>query len=95
MTVNEDLAAVEGVPVGRVRILFVVLLAVVIAIGMKIVGMLLVLALAIIPAAAARRIVATPEQMVAAAAVIGAAAVAAGLFGARVGHSAAASSLHE
>ena len=81
MTVNEDLAAVEGVPVGRMRILLVVLLAVVIAIGMKIVGMLLVLALVIIPAATARRIVTTPEQMVAAAAAIGAAAAAGGLFG--------------
>ena len=79
MTVNEDLAAVEGVPVGRMRILLVVLLAVVIAIGMKIVGMLLVLALVIIPAATARRIVTTPEQMVAAAAAIGAAAAAGGL----------------
>ena len=49
VTVNEDLAAVEGVPVQRVRMLLVILLAVVIATGMKIVGMLLVLALVIIP----------------------------------------------
>ena len=56
VTVDEELAAVEGVPVERVRILLVLLLAVVIAVGMKIVGMLLVLALVIIPAAAARRI---------------------------------------
>ena len=81
VTVDEDLAAVEGVPVQRVRMLLVLLLAVVIAVGMKIVGMLLVLALVIIPAAAARRIAATPEQMAIAAAGIGAAAVAAGLFG--------------
>ena len=81
VTVNEDLAAVEGVPVERVRILLVLLLAAVIAVGMKIVGMLLVLALVIIPAAAARRIVATPEQMVIAAAVIGVVAATAGLFG--------------
>ena len=81
VTVNEDLAAVEGVPVQRVRMLLVILLAVVIATGMKIVGMLLVLALVIIPPAAARRFAATPEQMVVAAAGIGAAAVAAGLFG--------------
>ena len=81
VTVNEELAAVEGVPVERVRILLVLLLAVVIAVGMKIVGMLLVLALVIIPAAAARRVAATPEQMAVAATAIGAAAVAAGLFG--------------
>ena len=81
VTVNEDLAAVEGVPVGRVRILLVFLLATVIAVGMKIVGMLLVLALVIIPAATARRVVATPEQMVVAAALIGVVSVAAGLLG--------------
>ena len=81
VTVNEELAAVEGVPVERVRILLVLVLAVVIAVGMKIVGMLLVLALVIIPAAAARRVAATPEQMAVAAAGIGAAAVAGGLFG--------------
>ena len=81
VTVDEDLAAVEGVPVQRVRILLVLLLAVVIAVGMKIVGMLLVLALVIVPAAAARRIAATPEQMAVAAAGIGAVAVGAGLVG--------------
>ena len=81
VTVNEDLAAVEGVPVERVRVLLVLLLAVVIAVGMKIVGMLLVLALVIVPAGAARRVAATPEQMAVAAAGIGAASVAAGLFG--------------
>ncbi len=81
VAVNEDLAAVEGVPVERVRTLLVLLLAVVIAVGMKIVGVLLVLALVIIPAAAVRRIVGTPEQMVFAATASGGVSVAAGLFG--------------
>ena len=80
VTVNEDLAAVEGVPVGRVRVLLVLLLAAVIAVGMQIVGMLLVLALVIIPAAAARRIATTPEQMVAAAGAVGALSAVSGLF---------------
>ena len=81
VTVNRDLAAVEGVPVERVRFLLLLLLAGVIAVGMKIVGMLLVVALVIIPAAAARRVSATPEQMAVASAVIGIVAVVAGLFG--------------
>ena len=81
VTVNRDLAAVEGVPVERVRLLLVFLLAAVIAVGMKIVGMLLVVALVIVPAAAARRMVATPEQMAGAATAIGVVAVVAGLFG--------------
>ena len=81
VTVNRDLAAVEGVPVERVRFLLLLLLAGVIAVGMKIVGMLLVVALVIIPAAAARRVSATPEQMAVASSVIGIVAVVAGLFG--------------
>ena len=81
VTVNRDLAAVEGVPVERVRLLLLFLLAGVVAVGMKIVGMLLVVALVIIPAAAARRMAATPEQMAVASTVIGVVAAVAGLFG--------------
>ena len=81
MTMQPQLAAVEGVPVERIRVVFVLLLAVVIAIGMKIVGILLIISLLIIPAAAARRLSATPEQMALAAAAVGALSVVAGLFG--------------
>ena len=81
VTVNRDLAAVEGVPVERVRLLLVFLLAAVIAVGMKIIGMLLVVALVIVPAAAARRMATTPERMVGAATLVGIVSVAAGLFG--------------
>jgi len=81
MTVSEELAAVEGVRVQRVRLAFVLLVAAVIAIGMKIVGMLLILSLIIIPAAAARRLAVSPEQMAVGAAAIGVAAVVLGLFG--------------
>ncbi len=80
MTVNRDLAAVEGVPVEQTRLLLVFLLAAVIAVGMKIIGMLLVVALVIIPAAAARQVTATPEQMAVASTVIGVVAVGTGLF---------------
>ena len=82
VTVNKDLAAVEGVPVERVRLLLLFLLAAVIAVGMKIVGMLLVVALVIVPAAAARRMVTTPEQMAVASTAIGIVSVVAGLFAA-------------
>ncbi len=81
LTVDRDLAAVEGVPVERVRFLLLFLLAAVIAVGMKIVGMLLVVALVIIPATAARRVAATPEQMAAASTAVGVVSVVAGLFG--------------
>ena len=51
----------------------------VIAIAMKVVGVLLITALLIIPAAASRRLVNTPERMAFTAAAIGMIAVAGGL----------------
>ena len=80
ITVNEDLAAVEGVPVARVRLGFVLMVAGVVAIGMKIVGMLLILSLIIIPAAAARRVASTPERMALLATVFGVLSVIVGLY---------------
>jgi zinc transport system permease protein len=78
-TVDEDLARAEGMPVARVRMLFMVLIALVVALAMKLVGILLITSLLIIPAAAARRFARTPEQMAAIASAIGAAAVVLGL----------------
>jgi zinc transport system permease protein len=80
-TVNAELAEAEGLAPERSRLLFMVLLASVIAIAMKIVGVLLVTALLVIPAAAARRLARSPEQMALGAALIGALAVAGGLTG--------------
>ncbi len=80
-TVHEDLARAEGVPTFRVRLAFMLLIAVVIALAMKLVGILLITALLIIPAATARRLATTPEAMALWAAVIGALAVVAGLAG--------------
>jgi zinc transport system permease protein len=81
MTVHEDLAAVEGVPVLAIRLIFMLLIAVVIAISMQIVGILLITSLLIIPAATARRFAGSPEQMAVIAACLGCVAVIAGLFG--------------
>jgi zinc transport system permease protein len=78
-TVSEDLAAVEGMAVTATRIVFPVLLALVVAVAMKAVGVLLVTALLILPAAAARRLARTPEAMAVLAAAIGAVAVSGGL----------------
>lgn len=80
-TVNEELARAEGMAPNRSRFVFMVTMALVIAIAMKIVGILLITALMIIPAAAARRFASTPEQMAVMASLIGALAVIAGLFG--------------
>ena len=74
-----DLAKAEGVPVARVRLIFALLVALLIAAAMKIVGILLVTALLIIPAAAARRVSGSPEVMAVFAALLGTVSVAGGL----------------
>lgn len=80
-TINRELAEAEGMNPERVNIIFMLLMAAVIAISMKIVGVLLITAMLIIPAATARRFSSGPEQMALLAAIIGAAAVVGGLFG--------------
>jgi zinc transport system permease protein len=80
MTVDEDLARVEGVRVERIRLAFLLLCALVVAVAMQIVGLLMTVSLLILPAAAARRMAATPEAMAMLAAVAGALAVLMGLL---------------
>lgn len=79
ITVHEELAQVEGVPVTLVRTGLMLLMALVIAIAMKVVGVLLITALMIVPAAAARRLTHTPEHMAMLASALGCAAVVLGL----------------
>lgn len=78
-TVNEELAFVEGINVDLMRLILMLLIGVVIALGMKFVGALIMTSLLIIPAASARRLSATPEQMAFIASIIGALAVLSGL----------------
>ncbi len=80
-TVSPELAEAEGLKPEVSRILLMLLMASVIAIAMKLVGVLLITSLLIIPAATARRLSATPEIMALIAAVLGAASVVAGLYG--------------
>jgi len=80
-TVNPELAEAEGLRPEASRVVFMLLLASVIAIAMKLVGVLLITSLLIIPAATARRLSSTPEQMAVISAVLGAAAVVGGLYG--------------
>lgn len=80
-SINEEIAASEGINVPLVRAAFMLLIAFVVAVAMKIVGILLITSLMIIPAAAARGFVRTPEQMAVVAALFGALAVLLGLWG--------------
>jgi len=79
LTVHAELAAVEGLPVRRLRLLQLLLMALLVAVAMKVVGVLLVTALLIIPANIARPWARTPEQMAIYAALGGVAAIITGL----------------
>lgn len=80
ISVHEELAEAEGVGVRRVELGFVILIALMTAVAMKIVGLLLITALLVIPAAAARRLSNGPEAMALFAAVLACGAVVIGLF---------------
>jgi len=80
-TLNEELAFAEGSRPHHARLLLNLLLAFLIAIAMKIVGVLLITAMLIIPAAAARPLSSTPEGMAMLSAIIGLLAVIFGLQG--------------
>jgi zinc transport system permease protein len=80
-TVNYELATAEGAQPDLANIVFMILMAAVIAVSMKIVGVLLITALLIIPAATARRVSTSPEQMAVIAAIVGVGSVWLGLLG--------------
>lgn len=64
LTVNEDLAHTEGVKVARIKVAYMLLIAFLVAVALKVIGVLLITALMIIPAAAARTVSRTPLQMI-------------------------------
>ncbi len=78
-TVNEELAAIEGHNIDLMRLILMLLMGLVIAVGMKFVGALIMTSLLIIPAATARRFATSPEHMAILASVIGVIAVLAGI----------------
>jgi zinc transport system permease protein len=81
VALNRDLAAVQGVPVAAMEYALMVLLAVTVAVSIKLVGIILVTALLIIPAAAARNVSRSIRQMFLFAVGFGVFAALAGLFG--------------
>ena len=76
---RDELAQAEGIKTSSYELLLMLLIAAVIALTMKIVGVLLVTSLLIIPAAAARSLSRTPEQMALMSALIGILSVLIGL----------------
>jgi len=79
ITIQEDLAKIEGVPVELTKLAFLLIIALVFAIAMRLVGVLLITALLIIPASASRLISKSPEQMAIFASILGMLSVGAGI----------------
>lgn len=80
VTVHEELARVEGILVFPVQLVFVILMAIVISISMKLVGILLIISLLVIPAATARNFAKSPESMAIIASFLGCLAIGLGLL---------------
>ncbi len=79
-TVNYELAEAEGLNPDRAKAIFTILMAAVIAISIKMVGLLLITGMLIIPAAMARNISTSPQQMVFYSVIGGLLSVIIGLF---------------
>jgi zinc transport system permease protein len=80
VAVSREIAAAEGIDPHKMDLLFMVLLAGVVAVAIKLVGALLITAMLIMPAAAARRISVSPIVMAVAASAVGAVSVLSGLY---------------
>ncbi|MCA8836619.1 MAG: metal ABC transporter permease [Proteobacteria bacterium] len=79
MTVNEDLAKAENIRTFLAHLLLMLLMTIVVAVSLRVVGILLITSMLIIPAATARQLARSPEAMAALSAAFGATAVIAGL----------------
>ncbi len=79
-TLNADLAQASGIDPRREQLVLTLALACVVAVSIKVVGVLLIAAMLVVPAAAARPLARTPEAMAVIAAVIGAASALGGLL---------------
>ena len=71
VTMSEDLASASGYNPKKENFAITLSLAIVVAVGIKVVGVLLIIALLIIPAASARSVASSPESMGIIATVIG------------------------
>ena len=79
-TVNYELAEAEGLDPDKAKAIFTILMAAIIAISIKMVGLLLITGMLIIPAAMARNISNSPKQMILFSVIGGLLSVVMGLF---------------
>ena len=82
-SLSSDLAAVQGIPVRRYELLYFLAIAVIVALGVKVTGSLLVGALVIVPAAVARNLSRNMAQYAYGSLLIGMATCGIGILGSR------------
>lgn len=80
LSIDEDVAAVEGVQTEKILLIFVALIALFVSAAIQAVGILLTTAILIVPAATARLLANNPASMVQLSVVLGALAVLGGLL---------------
>jgi len=80
ITINPDMARVQGIRVERYRLLLMLMIALTVALSIKLVGLLLITSMLILPAATARYYARGPLQMVIMATILAMMSVSGGLF---------------
>jgi len=79
VSVSREIAQAEGIQVRKVQFLMYIMIALLVAVMMKVMGVLLIAAMLVIPTTSARLFSRSPEQMVAVSALYGLAALAGGI----------------
>ena len=79
VSVSREIAQAEGIEVRKVQFLMYTMIALLVAVMMKVMGVLLIAAMLVIPTTSARLFSSSPEQMVAISALYGLGALAGGL----------------
>jgi zinc transport system permease protein len=79
VSVSREIAQAEGIEVRKIQLLMYIMIAVLVAVMMKVMGVLLIAAMLVIPTTAARLFSRSPEQMVLISGVYGLGALAGGI----------------
>jgi len=79
VSVSREIAQAEGIEVRKVHLLMYIMIALLVAVMMKVMGVLLIAAMLVIPTSSARLFSRSPEQMVAVSALYGLGALAGGI----------------
>lgn len=79
VSVSREIAQAEGIEVRKVQLLMYLMIALLVAVMMKVMGVLLIAAVLVIPTSSARLVSRSPEQMVLISALFGAASLGGGM----------------